>query len=296
MPVAGKSSSDTKLTLSRLGRLLLLSAGLFVGAAANASEASRLVTLINAYRTAPQTCDGRRVKPLGPLAIDERLALGPVTSRTHLLNALRSAGYPLDAVQTLSVSAPANPAMVMAALERRACGLLLDPRYADIGVSRRGDSWQIVLARPLASTGLGSWERVGRDILRQVNQARAEPRRCGRQRFAAVPPLAWNARLAQAALAHSRDMAARNYFSHRGRDGSQAGVRAQREGYRWYGIGENIATGQATAKQAVSSWLASPGHCANIMSPVYREMGAAYAANPRSDGGIYWTQVFGKPR
>lgn len=163
-------------------------------------------------------------------------------------------------------------------------------------MSRRGDSWQIVLARPLASTGLGGWEQVGRDILRQVNQARAEQRRCGRQRFAAVPPLAWNARLAQAALAHSRDMAARNYFSHRGRDGSQAGVRAQREGYRWYGIGENIATGQATAKQAVSSWLASPGHCANIMNPVYREMGAAYAANPRSDGGIYWTQVFGKQR
>jgi uncharacterized protein YkwD len=296
MPVAGNSSSETKRALSRLGRLLLLSAGLFAGAAANASESSRLVTLINAYRTAPQTCDGRRVRPLGPLAMDERLALGPVTSRTHLLNALRNAGYPLDAVQTLSVSAPANPAVVMAALERRACGLLLDPRYADIGVSRRGDSWQILLARPLASTGLGGWERVGRDILGQVNQARAEPRRCGRQRFAAVPPLAWNARLAQAALAHSRDMAARNYFSHRGRDGSQAGVRAQREGYRWYGIGENIATGQATAKQAVSSWLASPGHCANIMNPVYREMGAAYAANPRSDGGIYWTQVFGKQR
>jgi len=116
MPLAGNPSSDTKRTLSRLGRLLLLSASLFAGAAANASEVSRLVTLINAYRTAPQTCDGRRVKPLGPLAIDERLALGPVTSRTHLLNALRSAGYPLDAVQTLSVSAPANPAVVMAAL------------------------------------------------------------------------------------------------------------------------------------------------------------------------------------
>ncbi|HCJ28080.1 MAG TPA: hypothetical protein DHV63_01935, partial [Pseudomonas sp.] len=60
--------------------------------------------------------------------------------------------------------------------------------------------------------------------------------------------------------------------------------------------GENIAAGQGSAEQAVSSWLASPGHCQNIMNPGFTEMGAAYATNPRSAATIYWTQVFGTPR
>lgn len=91
-------------------------------------------------------------------------------------------------------------------------------------------------------------------------------------------------------------MAAHNYFSHRGKDGSLAGVRATRDGYDWRGIGENIAAGQGSAQQVVAGWLASPSHCFNIMHPDFTEMGAAYAVNPQSDAAIYWTQVFGSPR
>ena len=52
----------------------------------------------------------------------------------------------------------------------------------------------------------------------------------------------------------------------------------------------------AQIQQAVSGWLASPGHCQNVMNPYFTEMGAAYATNPRSAATIYWTQVFGTPR
>jgi uncharacterized protein YkwD len=32
------------------------------------------------------------------------------------------------------------------------------------------------------------------------------------------------------------------------------------------------------------------------MSPRFRQMAVADAVNPSSNGGIYWTQVFGTPR
>jgi uncharacterized protein YkwD len=91
-------------------------------------------------------------------------------------------------------------------------------------------------------------------------------------------------------------MARRNYFSHTGKDRSDPGRRAQRAGYRWTQIGENIAAGQGSPEDVVAGWLASPGHCANIMGRDFREMGAAYAIGRDSEAGIYWTQMFGTAR
>jgi len=45
----------------------------------------------------------------------------------------------------------------------------------------------------------------------------------------------------------------------------------------------------------VAGWLASPGHCANLMNPAFSELGAGYAVDPKSDAGIYWTALFGAP-
>jgi len=280
----------------RLGRHAMLLAGLLVAATANASDAARLITLINDYRTAANACDGRRTQPVGPLAPERRLARVRVTTGAQLQQAFQKAGYRAAKAQAIVASGPANPQAAMAAIRRRYCSVLLNPQYAEIGISRSANTWQIVLARPLLSRDLGSWEQAGREVLKQVNEARAQPRSCGRQAFDAAPPLTWNARLASSALAHSHDMAERNYFSHRGADGNYADVRAGREGYNWRRIGENIAAGQSSAQQTVSGWLASPGHCANIMNPDFTEMGAAYAVKHESDVGIYWTQVFGEPR
>src|SRR5690606_35612819 len=124
----------------------------------------------------------------------------------------------------------------------------------------------------------------------------ARPRQCGDTMFQAVPPLRWNARLAQAARQHSKDMARRRYFAHEGPDGSTLAGRVRAQQYRWRHLGENIAAGHGSAAQVVRSWLASPGHCTNIMSPRFTEMGAAYVYDAASETGIYWTQVFGTPR
>ena len=102
--------------------------------------------------------------------------------------------------------------------------------------------------------------------------------------------------LTQAALAQAQDMSAHEHFEHEGTDGSTPAQRVSRTGYQWLNVGENIAAGAATADEVVTGWLDSPGHCKNIMTAAYTEMGIAYAADPKTKAGIYWSQVFGRPR
>ena len=75
----------------------------------------------------------------------------------------------------------------------------------------------------------------------------------------------------------------------------QPGDRAELAGYAGSLVGENIAAALPTARKVLEGWLASPGHCANLMNPAYTELGAAYAVDPQSDAAIYWTAMFGAP-
>ena len=133
-------------------------------------------------------------------------------------------------------------------------------------------------------------------MLDAVNAARATARYCGADYYPAVAPLAWNAQLAQAAAGHSRDMADNNYFSHTSLDGRTAAQRVTAAGYAYSYLGENIAAGYGGIDAVMSGWLASAGHCANIMNSHYQELGAACASNASSTYGDYWTQDFGAPR
>ena len=128
-----------------------------------------------------------------------------------------------------------------------------------------------------------------------VNAARSKPRRCGTEKFAAAPPLEESRQLDDAAAGHARDMARGKYFEHRGRDGSQPKDRVLRAGYQSRLTGENIALGPESAEEVVAGWLASPGHCANIMEPRFRDIGVAVASGTQR-GQIYWVQNFGAPR
>lgn len=140
------------------------------------------------------------------------------------------------------------------------------------------------------------WRVAGRQVLELVNAARSEPRSCGTRRFDAAGPLAWNQALGVAALAHSRDMAQRDYFSHEDPQGRRMDDRAAAAGYHWQRLGENIAAGMRSPQRVVSGWISSPHHCKNLMDPRFTEMGAAYAVDPEITAMTYWTQVLGKPR
>jgi uncharacterized protein YkwD len=148
---------------------------------------------------------------------------------------------------------------------------------------------------PAADTtcGLANFEA---DALRLVNQQRATGATCGsRGSFAPAAALTWNARLAGAAYGHSRDMADNNYFSHDSRDGRSMVDRINATGYTWSTIGENIAAGYGSVQSTVNGWMASEGHCANLMNPRFTEFALACARNDASQYRIYWTQNLGRP-
>jgi uncharacterized protein YkwD len=144
---------------------------------------------------------------------------------------------------------------------------------------------------------------VGRDsdaairarVVELVNLARAKARRCGSQRMAAAPPLEISRKLTDAAEDHARAMARSRRFDHRGADGSQPKDRVLRAGYSPSLTGENIALGPESAEEVVSGWLASPGHCENIMDPRFKDIGVGLAIG-RKRGNTYWVQNFGAPR
>lgn len=272
-------------------RLAVLPLALFA-TIASASEEALLVEAINAYRSEVQRCTDTASEELPPLAADPRLVL-PVGG--GLQEALSASAYPLVNVQAISLSGPRDAPAAMKVLRESFCQVVLDPQFVDIGVSRQARDWRIVLARPLLTGRLGDWQAEGQKLLERVNALRAQARQCGDQSFAAAPPLAWNATLGSSAEAHSRDMANNNFFSHQDRDGRTPGDRAELAGYIGQRIGENIAAGLDAAGAVVDGWLASPGHCANMMNPRFSELGAAYAVDPKSDAGIYWTALFGTP-
>lgn len=278
--------------ISSVMRLATLSLGLVFAATAVATEETQLVESINAYRSQVQRCAGQGSQELPPLASDPRLILSP-NNAGDLQQALARAAYPMVTVQAISLSGPRDAQSAMTAVRESFCQVVLDPQFVDIGVSREGRDWRVVLARPLLAGRLGDWQAEGQKLLEMINTARSQPRQCGAQSFVATTPLTWNAVLATAAESHTRAMANNNFFDHKDRDGHTPGDRAELAGYVGQQIGENIAAGQDNGRKVVDGWLASSGHCANLMNPQFRDLGAAYAVDPKSDAGIYWTAMFG---
>ena len=123
-------------------------------------------------------------------------------------------------------------------------------------------------------------------LLELVNNVRKTGCQCGDTYYPAAPAIAWNNLLEVASLAHATDMFQNKYFAHTAPDGSNAGIRIERAGYKWTSYGENIASGHKNETEVVNGWIASPGHCKNIMNKSYKEMGVARVGN-------IWTQEFG---
>jgi uncharacterized protein YkwD len=135
-------------------------------------------------------------------------------------------------------------------------------------------------------------------LLARINQVRAAGANCGSDGvFGAAPPLVWNDLLTAAADGHSKDMAAKNYFSHTSADGRTLGDRVSATGYAWTMLGENIAAGYATTNAAMDGLIASPGHCANLMNASFAEVGVACVPGTAGDTySTYWTMDLGRPR
>lgn len=118
------------------------------------------------------------------------------------------------------------------------------------------------------------------EVVDRTNEIRADEG-CG--------PVRADDRLHEAAIAHSDDMAERDYFDHETPEGVGPGERAERAGYDSWG-GENIAWGYQSAEAVVDGWMDSEGHRANILNCDFEAIGVGAADSSR---GPYWTQMFG---
>ncbi len=142
---------------------------------------------------------------------------------------------------------------------------------------------------PALSESLPQQDTVRASILQEVNDLRTKGCTCGSKRMPPVAPVTWNEKLAAAAQRHASDMARNGHFDHTGTDGSTNAQRVVQAGYQWRAVAENIAYGYQTPAAVVAGWVKSTGHCQNMMSAAYTEMGAARE-------GVYWVQTFGTAR
>ena len=212
-----------------------------------------------------------------------------------LREAEQRADYHAASSFSVSISEVAASGDISQIIAAQYCSQVNNPAFAEIGVWRRGSQVWIALAEPFAPPPATARALVNSRVLELVNAARAQPRRCGAESFAAAAPLRRSAVLEQVALAYAQDMARFAYMDHTGRDGSSPQQRISAAGYDWVEAGENLARGVLGADEVVDGWLHSPGHCANLMRPGYTAMGVAFAVNPRDEAGIYWALEVARP-
>ncbi|MDF1749430.1 MAG: CAP domain-containing protein [Alphaproteobacteria bacterium] len=177
--------------------------------------------------------------------------------------------------------------------------ILINPAASEIGVAYLNSEgslvpdiapsiWAVVIAAP-ARPAAADWAQ---EVLKLVNQFRASYE---------LPPLKLNAFLNRAAMAQSRDMLARDFFSHTNPDNIGPGERATKAGYKWSLVLENIAAGQPTPRDAVNAWIASKeGPREAMLNPEVTELGIGYVFAPFDPGRItslhYWSMTLGKPK
>jgi uncharacterized protein YkwD len=236
---------------------------------------------------------------LRPLFYSTRLsnAAKRLADGVSLQPAMASSGYLAAESAALHISGAASDADIRRVLATHYCRTVQDARMQDFGAEQRGSEVWMVLAAPASVPAPEETDVTSRRVLELVNEARAAGRRCGGKYYPSVGPLALDAALTRAALAHSHDMAEHDAFDHRGHDGSTPGMRVERAGFGDHRIvGENIAAGAMTPREVTQGWLASPAHCENIMDGRFTLIGIGYAENLRTRSAVFWTQDFAAHR
>jgi uncharacterized protein YkwD len=107
-----------------------------------------------------------------------------------------------------------------------------------------------------------------------------------------LPPLKLSAQLTDAAIGHSKFMAAKGKLGHFGLGDGDPWQRMKSSGYDFSSASENVAWGQPDSKTVVSDWMSSSGHRANILGQ-YQDVGFGMAKGLKGDP--YWTSDFGTP-
>jgi len=123
----------------------------------------------------------------------------------------------------------------------------------------------LLLAVPTFASDANN-EITAQNVVAQMNAYRAG---------AGLAPLRLDARLAKAADDRMRDMEESGYWSHESPTGMSPFTWLTARDYAFEAAAENLAAGFDTAHFLVASWMESPGHRENILSPLYEDCGIA---------------------
>lgn len=127
--------------------------------------------------------------------------------------------------------------------------------------------------------GEGTQSSYAAEVVRLVNAERQK---------AGLPSLTVNAGAQSAAQTRAGEL--QRSFSHTRPNGGSAFTALTEAGVNYRTAGENIAMGQKTPAEVVSSWMNSSGHRANILGSQFTSIGVGYVTG--SNGTAYWTQLF----
>jgi uncharacterized protein YkwD len=153
---------------------------------------------------------------------------------------------------------------------------------------------------------------IEQDFVNLLNQIRANPKPYGElisvdlSQVAPAPPLTINLALSAAALAHSQDMAARNYFAHNTPEGVTPQQRIASAGYTAQASGEALAAGTVSysAGSTIAQLIVDAGDPINLghrklllgigaLEHSLREIGAGFVTGAPSPYFNLWTIDFG---
>jgi len=118
-----------------------------------------------------------------------------------------------------------------------------------------------------------------------------------RDETASLPTLLQNSELGAIAMERLEDMFEKQYFDHISPGGIGASDIAQKIGYEFISIGENIALGNfKDDRSLVQAWMDSPGHRANILNGGYAEIGIAVKKEVYENQETWiGVQIFARP-
>jgi len=136
-----------------------------------------------------------------------------------------------------------------------------------------------------ACADLSDADKVAREMIEAINAERTRRN---------LKPLRTAPALMQVADFYACRLVDGRFFDHEDPfDGSNVATRAADFGYAFFQVGENLAAEQGSVAEAMSALMKSPRHRANILDPVYTEVGIAVKTG--GEHGVYWVQEFGRP-
>lgn len=125
------------------------------------------------------------------------------------------------------------------------------------------------------------------EVVHLINQSRGN---------SGLSSLSVSEELNSAAESKLRHMIQNGYFAHFAPDGTSPWNFIRGAGYNYSAAGENLAVDFASAYSVHNALMNSATHRANIMSPLYSEVGIAVArGNYQGRNAVYVVQMFGNP-